>query len=692
MTAPGGPGVIGAVRAGTGITITAEGVISTDGSGGGSATSVVVTPIPGISQATTVQAALQAIETQVQDRIEYCDVEGPGGLLASVSAPVATSADGTTLTLTTVQATTTQHGVVQLTNDLTGSSQTLVPTQSAVASLDGKIDALVGASVLAGTYSAAVGQVLSVTPAGAQYMTVGQQAPLASSVPDNYFLLVTVAGSQGPPGAVIPPTGMQSGDWFIVEREQGLPSVWFTVDFENNAVAAVNVTLSNITGLSATNVQTGIEQVNTKAQNAFTTIEAPTADGIRVVASGSSATGRTADIFLDPATSTDLGGVFVQGGQGLVLGANGSLSVPPATATVLGGVKVGTGISVTADGTISVSGQGSNVTKIIAGQNVTISPLDGTGIVTINSTASGGGGEATDVILTPIPGIDSASNVQSALQLIELQVQDRIEFCDVVGGGITASVSSPVTSSADGTTLTLTTLTASPTQKGLVTLTNDINGNSINLAPTQLAVSALNDKVDALTGSNVLAGTYNSSTGVVTSVTPAGSQYFTVGQQAPPAANVPDNYFLLVTVAGVLGPPGAVIPSTGIQSGDWFIVEKEPGTNAVWFTIDFENSAVAAINVSLAAVPGLSATNVQEGIQQLETNYQGSITNIEAVAADGISVTLSPASATGRTANITLGPATQTDLGGVFVSGAKGIGLAGSGDLSIDLVALPSLP
>jgi hypothetical protein len=75
----------------------------------------------------------------------------------------------------------------------------------------------------------------------------------------------------------------------------------------------------------------------------------------------------------------------VQGPQGVAgpqgvkgdTGETGSQGIPgkdgagavlvPATSTVLGGVKIGSGVTVTADGTISVAGGGSTVTNPVAG-------------------------------------------------------------------------------------------------------------------------------------------------------------------------------------------------------------------------------------------------------------------------------------------------------------------------------------
>lgn len=84
----------------------------------------------------------------------------------------------------------------------------------------------------------------------------------------------------------------------------------------------------------------------------------------------------------DDATSSWKDSGPVQGPQGVPgpQGVKGDQGVPgkdgadgagavlvPATSTVLGGVKIGSGVTVTADGTISVAGGGSTVTNPVAG-------------------------------------------------------------------------------------------------------------------------------------------------------------------------------------------------------------------------------------------------------------------------------------------------------------------------------------
>jgi hypothetical protein len=66
----------------------------------------------------------------------------------------------------------------------------------------------------------------------------------------------------------------------------------------------------------------------------------------------------------------------------------------PGGPGVVGAIKAGTGISVSPDGTISVNAA-ENVTKLVAGDNCTLTPASGLGEVTI--TFTGGGGSGPDV-------------------------------------------------------------------------------------------------------------------------------------------------------------------------------------------------------------------------------------------------------------------------------------------------------
>jgi hypothetical protein len=329
------------------------------------ADNISVRLIPGIDTAGNVQSALEAIELQVQDRIEFAAVDpttGNDALNVSISAPVPTSNDGTTLSLSLKTASETDWGATKLTSDFTGTSKSLALTQFAANQLNTKVDALTGSNVLAGTYSALNGTVLTVTPAGSPYLTVGQNCPPADQVPDNYYVLVTKSGTQGPPGAVVPSTGIQSSDWFIVQRDGATPT-WITIDFENDrTVTASQVILQpSIPGLNSGNVQGALQELETKAEQSIYDIVSSTSNtsGIRVQNSAETPQGRTTTLSLLPATGSDLGGVFVIPGTGLNLSpSNGALGLTIATTNLLGGIKVGGGLDIAADGTLSVAGLG----------------------------------------------------------------------------------------------------------------------------------------------------------------------------------------------------------------------------------------------------------------------------------------------------------------------------------------------
>jgi hypothetical protein len=314
------------------------------------AANVNVTPIPGIDFAGDVQSALTAIQTEAEDRIQSV-VPTSGGLTVNVTAPTA-SVSGTTLEIGVDSATVDDKGIVQLTNDYRGNSETLAVTQYCANLLDSKIESLTGALVFAGTYSAALGQMVQVSPAGETAgFAVGQQAPAAGSVPDNYYIIVTQGGGFGPPGSTLPAQGVQAGDWFIVQNNAGF-NQWITIDYDQREVSAVNVDLSPVPNLTATNVQTGLEEIQDEIESAFdsiiegsgiTVVDEPNPEGF----------GQRATISVKVAETDDIGGVFVPVGGGLEISEQGALTLAQATSTNFGGIRVGDNLSVDSNGRLS---------------------------------------------------------------------------------------------------------------------------------------------------------------------------------------------------------------------------------------------------------------------------------------------------------------------------------------------------
>jgi hypothetical protein len=111
--------------------------------------------------------------------------------------------------------------------------------------------------------------------------------------------------------------------------------------------------------------------------------------GSNLVIDGSGVLSGTYSYTLPTASTTTLGGVKVDGttitinGSGVISGAN-TYVLPAATASALGGIKVGTGLSVTADGTLSAS----TVNKYTA-TNPSLTPTSGVVTWTISAATHG---------------------------------------------------------------------------------------------------------------------------------------------------------------------------------------------------------------------------------------------------------------------------------------------------------------
>ena len=111
---------------------------------------------------------------------------------------------------------------------------------------------------------------------------------------------------------------------------------------------------------------------------------------------------------------------------------------------------------------------------------------------------------------------------------------------------------------------------ASTTGPGVVQLNNSTTSTSTTQALTAAQGKALQDQIDslALTSNITLAGTYNASTGLVDSVTIAGTAAsFVVGSALPAAAPANADFFVIVDVQGSTGPAG----TPPYHIGDWFL-------------------------------------------------------------------------------------------------------------------------
>jgi hypothetical protein len=152
---------------------------------------------------------------------------------------------------------------------------------------------------------------------------------------------------------------------------------------------------------------------------------------------------------------------------------------------------------------------------------------------------------------------------------------------------------------------------SSTSGKGVVQLNNSTNNSSTDLALTAAQGKALQDQIDALalTSNITLAGTYDASTGFMTTVTTTGiAAGFLVGA-VPPDPDVTNvEYFIIVDVQGSVPPPFEVGGVTPYHIGDWFLSD-----GVVWTFLNLAFQAPAATTAVEGVVYLATDAEVQTG-------------------------------------------------------------------------------
>ena len=183
-----------------------------------------------------------AITVDAQGRITAAS-SCPAALTALTgTAPIAVTT-GSTPVVSVSASSTTALGVVQLTNALNNTSQTLALTACGGKCLQDQISALAltGTVELAGTIDAATGQVVSVTSVGvtAGY-AIGSLLPAASITTLNSYVIATTAGTMTPPGGTS--TVVTKGDWFLVSETSPGVYAWEFLNLGADIVPATTTT------------------------------------------------------------------------------------------------------------------------------------------------------------------------------------------------------------------------------------------------------------------------------------------------------------------------------------------------------------------------------------------------------------------------------------------------------------------
>lgn len=218
----------------------------------------------------------------------------------------------------------------------------------------------------------------------------------------------------------------------------------------------------------------------------------------------------------------------------------------PGGPGVTGSVKAGSGVSISADGTVSVNAA-TNITQIVAGTNVSISPPSGVGVVTISASGGGGGGEfpaGTTIVFyqaSAPPGWVQVSSVDNA----------ALRMVGGAGGG------------TSGGTTDFTTAFGSYTPSGSV---------SVSLSGLFLSGASTNDVNQTPSGSVNLSGLSVSGTSIATSQMPSHDHQY---QQRPPGGpglvgqgNIGNNTTAAVTGTGGNGSHNHSVSGSGSFSGN----------------------------------------------------------------------------------------------------------------------------
>lgn len=128
--------------------------------------------------------------------------------------------------------------------------------------------------------------------------------------------------------------------------------------------------------------------------------------------------------------------------------------------------------------------------------------------------------------------------------------------------------------------------------------------------------------VGVTTGAIILAGTYNATTNLVASTTQEGAALgLAAGNALPNSSTGNANYYLVVSTGGTGTAPA---PTSVLAPPDLIL-----STGTSWVEIDVSSGAgaIAAVNVSFAAIGPISSTNVQGAIEEVSTECRNA-TNI----------------------------------------------------------------
>jgi len=331
--------------------------------------------------------------------------------------------------------------------------------------------------------------------------------------------------------------------------------------------------------------------------------------------------------------------------QGLITStvALGASDLPVATSSAVGGVSVGTGLSVNGSGVLSLSNSvtGATVSGITfsnSGQITAATALVASDLPVATTSAKGavqitsGGGLTVDGsgnLTTSTSGV-SAGTYQSVTvntkgvitagsALTETQIPS-LPASKITSGSLDAARIANDSIGGDKLSNTSTAIFQSIAQSGYPTA--QFSGQILFDTVSEDAFIWDGNAWQAITtltkGSLVFGGTYNAGTSQMVATTSAGiAAGLSVGSNLPSPSSTTDGVYVVVSSSGT---PSAPAPAIAFAPPDYILgVTNSAGSS--WNEVDLSQTVAGQVasNITFTPYGQISSTNVQDAIQELET-------------------------------------------------------------------------
>ena len=331
--------------------------------------------------------------------------------------------------------------------------------------------------------------------------------------------------------------------------------------------------------------------------------------------------------------------------QGLITGtaALGASDLPIATSSAVGGISVGTGLSVNGSGVLSLSNSvtGATVSGITfssSGQITAATGLVAGDLPTATTSAKGAVQITSNGGLT----VDGSGNLSTSTSGVSAGTYQSVTVSTkgvvTAGAALTAALipnlaASKITSgSLDAARIANDSITGAKLSNSSTAVfqsisqsgypTADFSGQILFDTVSEDAFIWDGNAWQAITtltkGSLVFGGTYNASTSKMVSTTTSGiAAGLVVGSNLPSPSATTDGDYVVVSSSGT---PASPAPAIAFAPPDYILgVTNSAGSS--WNEIDLSQTVAGQVasNITFTPYGQLSSTNVQDAMQELET-------------------------------------------------------------------------